>query len=159
LRDNKGQYTFALEPAVGVLQEDQFQSFVLSLPVFPIVRWVQVEQGHRLRTATDVECIGVQHLNSQSPGLRRSMCVDLDSIPQPMVGSEKCCECGPISNAGIERCELLRESEPSPQTNGFGLRQREKTEFGLPLKAHTAPPSSTFLEFDCNRFAGQRPKK
>jgi hypothetical protein len=44
---------------VRVFQEDRFQSLVVALSGFPIVRRIQVEQGHRFRLAPNIHGVGL----------------------------------------------------------------------------------------------------
>ena len=51
LRYHKGQHTFLFQPAVGVFEEDRFQALVALLPDLKIIRWIEIEQGHRFNLA------------------------------------------------------------------------------------------------------------
>src|SRR6516162_1016084 len=80
LRNHENKHAFALKPSISMLQKDQFQSFVLPLTVLPIVRRVEIEQGHGFRGAADVQRVGMQNIDPKISSLLGSMCVDLNAI-------------------------------------------------------------------------------
>jgi hypothetical protein len=49
-----------LEPAIGMFEEDQFQSLVAALSRFPIIRRIQVEPGHCFRWAPHIHDVSLE---------------------------------------------------------------------------------------------------
>ena len=102
LRDDEYRHTTGLEPAISVLQEDQFQPLVVALPGFPIVRRVEVKQGDRFRRAPDICGVRLQSLDSQSFCLFGPIGVDLNSIAMSRYAMKQTSERRAISHTGIK---------------------------------------------------------
>jgi hypothetical protein len=109
-----------------VFQEDQFQSLIVALSRFPIVRRVQIKEGHRFGLAPDIHRVGLQSLDSQGSRLFCPIGVDLNAIPVSGYAMQQVGERRAIANTGIKRRESLREDQPIPQSLGLGYRKGEK---------------------------------
>jgi hypothetical protein len=46
--DHEYQHAAGFEPAIGMFQEQQFQSLIVALSRFPIVRRIQIKERHCL---------------------------------------------------------------------------------------------------------------
>src|SRR5208283_205398 len=102
LGDDENQHAASLEPAIAVFKEDQFQSLIVALSGFPIVRRVQVEQGHRFRRAPDVHGVSLQSIDSQGSCLFEPIGVDLDAIAMSASALQQVSECHSVANTRIE---------------------------------------------------------
>ncbi len=80
LRYHEHQHSVCFQPAVGVLQEQQFEAFVSLRPRFKVVRRIQVQHRQRLGRAPNLKQVRMQHLNSKIGGLLSPMRVDLHSV-------------------------------------------------------------------------------
>src|SRR6266852_3329797 len=142
LRNHQEQHAPSLEPTVTVFQEDRFQSLVVALPGFPIVRRIQIKQGHGLRRASHIHNVGLQSLDPQSSRLFCPIGVDLDAIAMSGDAMQQVSERHAIPYAGIECRELGCEGKAILQPCGLPYGQREKSQLGLSMWSHLAIPLS-----------------
>jgi hypothetical protein len=126
LWNHKKQHATRFEPAIGVFQKYGFQSLIVTLAKFPIVRRIQVEQRHRFRRATGIHRVGLEGFDSQASGLFGSIGVNLNSIAIAGHVLKQISECNAIADAGIERRESLGKGQPILESFGLGYRKREK---------------------------------
>ena len=80
LGNDKHQKTSGREPAIGMLQKDQFQPLVACLARLKVVRWVEVQQRERFRRAAHIEGACLQRFDSQASCLLGSICVNFNSV-------------------------------------------------------------------------------
>ena len=124
-----------------MFQKDQFQSLVVALSGFPIVRRVQIEQGHGFRLAPDIHGVGLQSLDSQGSRLFGPIGVDLNAIAMSGYAMQQVSERHAISHAGIECRELRCEGKAILQPRGFRHGQREEPSLVFPCGLIVRPPS------------------
>src|ERR1700691_538750 len=125
-----------------MFEEDQFQSLIVALPGFPIVRWIQIEQGQSFRLAPHVHDVSLQSLDSQGACLFGPIGVDLDAIAMSVYAMQQVSERHAIAHAGIECRKLRCEGKAILQPCGFRYGQREKSQLGLSMWSHLAIPLS-----------------
>jgi len=92
-----------------MLEEDQFQSLIIALSEFPIVRRIQEEQRHCFLRASRIHGVSLQSLDSQGARLFGPIGVDLDAIAMSGYAMQQASKRHAISHAGIECRESLWE--------------------------------------------------
>jgi len=85
-----------------MLQKYRFQSLVVALASFPIVRRIQVEQGHGFRVAPDIHGVSLQSLDSQGSRLFYPIGIDFNSVTMRGHVLKNMSECRAIADTGIE---------------------------------------------------------
>src|SRR5258708_19520049 len=121
-----------------MFEEDQLQSLVVALCGFPIVRRIQVEQGHSFLLAPDIHGVGLQSLNSQGSRLFCPIGVDLNAITVSGYAMKQVSERHAISHARIERREFRCEGKALHQPWGFRHGQWEEPQLGFAMWSHLA---------------------
>ena len=76
--------------------------WLLLSPGFPIVRRIQIKQGHSLRRAFHIHGVGLQSLDSESFRLFCPIGVDLDAIAISGYAMQQVSKCHAISHAGVD---------------------------------------------------------
>jgi hypothetical protein len=109
-----------------VFEEDQFQSLIVALSGFSIVRRVQVEQGHRFRRAPHIRRVRLQSFDSQGSCLFSPIGVELNAIAMSGYTMQQVSERHAISHAGVERGAWLGKGQPILQSFGLSDWEREK---------------------------------
>src|SRR5712671_2426231 len=138
LRNHEKQHATSLEPAIAMFEEDQFQSLIVALSGFPIVRRIQIKQGHRFGLAPDIHGVSLQSLDSQRSCLFGPIGIDLNAVAMSAYAIEQVSECHAIAHAGIECRELRCKSKAILQPSGFRHGQREKSQLGFSVWSHLA---------------------
>src|SRR5450755_4387845 len=127
LWNHKQQNTAGPEPAIGVFQEDGFQSLVVIFPGFPVVRRIEVEHGHCFRLAPDIHGVRLQSLDSQCFRLFCPIGVDFNAVTMSCYVVKQVSERRSVADAGIERRESFGKSQPILQSPDLRYRKREKS--------------------------------
>src|SRR6266852_9500541 len=106
-----------------MLQKYRFQSLVVALASFPIVRRIQVEQGHGFRVAPDIHGVSLQSLHSQGSRLLCPISVDFNAVAMSLHVLKQVGERHPIADTGVESRESLRTEQPIPESFRLGNRK------------------------------------
>src|ERR1700721_4579888 len=102
LRNDEYQHTHRLEPAIAMVEEDQFQPLVVTLPGFPIIRRIQIKERYRFRLAPHVHCVRLQSLDSQGACSFGPIGIDLNAIAMGGCAVQQVSEAHPFSHKRID---------------------------------------------------------
>src|SRR5713226_9613228 len=109
-----------------MLQKYRFQSLVVALASFPVVRRIQVEQGHGFRVAPDIHGVSLQSLDSQGSRLLCPIGIDFNAVAMSLHILKQMSKCHTITDTGIERGEGLGKGQSILESFRLGNRKREK---------------------------------
>src|SRR5581483_3238680 len=133
LWNHKDQHSSRFKPTIRVLQKNGFQSLVIARARFPIVGGIQVQQRQRFGRAAHLHGVRLKSLNARRSRQFHPISVDLNSIATSRCLVKQVSERHAIADTGIERRELVWESEPILQPLSLGYGKRKETELGLAM--------------------------
>ena len=103
LRNYKQQDSSDFEPTIGMFQKDGFQSLIVAFSGLPVVRRIEVEQGHCFRRAPHIHRVGLQGFDSEGFRLFCTVGVYLNSIAIAGHVLKQMGECRAIPDTRVER--------------------------------------------------------
>src|SRR5258708_7816797 len=103
-----------------MLQKHELQALVVGLPGLKVVGRIEIEQRQHFGWAAHFQRVGLQHLNAKTPGLFKSVSVDLNAVTTGGACSLKQTrERHAISHTRIECRKLVSEGEAISEALGF----------------------------------------